>query len=211
MLLAFVYGVIHSLGPGHAKALFVSHTLTRPTPVRRIVSAAALFSLTHAGVAIVLFLLLRMLLGLGQGDIEVYSQKMFKMSGILVLVAGLLLAVSSYIENMTESSLKSALHGASSLKTIAVFAGLAPCPGAFLILVFTSIIGILPVGLCAVGAVSLGMAATVSAIASAGGLLASRLANEKLKRHHATFGKALRFTGAGAIMTIGALMFFADA
>ncbi len=206
LLLSFFYGVIHSLGPGHAKALFISHTITRPTPVHRIIVAAALFSATHAGIAIALFLTLRMLLGLGQGDVELYSQKMLAVSGVLVLIAGLFLAASSSIENKAESSLKRTLHGASSLQAVAVFAGLAPCPGAFLILVFTSIIGILPIGLFAVGAVSVGMAATVSVIASAGGLLSNRLARKKFKRSHALLGKALRLAGAGAIATIGVLM-----
>jgi hypothetical protein len=47
LILAFLYGIIHSLGPGHAKALFVSHGLTRATPLRSTWVAGCFFIYPH--------------------------------------------------------------------------------------------------------------------------------------------------------------------
>lgn len=206
LLLSFIYGIVHSLGPGHAKMLFLSHTLARPATIRQTWLAGGLFSLTHAGTSIALFLVLRLLLGAGQGEIDRYSTNMLRLSGALVLAAGVLIVVSDRLERMVNTSVRRLAKRASTLSTVAVFAGLAPCPGAFLILVFTSILGMLPAGLLAVGAVSLGMAVTVSVVTTAGGLLAARVAADHPTRRVAMAGTLLRRAGAVAIMLLGVAM-----
>jgi ABC-type nickel/cobalt efflux system permease component RcnA len=206
LLLSFIYGIVHSLGPGHAKVLFLSHTLARPATIRQTWLAGGLFSLTHAGTSIVLFLVLRLLLGAGQGEIDRYSRNIVRLSGGLVLAAGVLIVVSDRLERVVHTSVQRLAKRASGLSTVAVFAGLAPCPGAFLILVFTSILGMLPAGLIAVGAVSAGMAVTVSSVTTAGGLLAARVATHHPTRRAAVAGRILRLAGAGMIMLLGVAM-----
>ncbi|MBD3314677.1 MAG: hypothetical protein GF344_02720 [Chitinivibrionales bacterium] len=206
LFLSFIYGMVHSLGPGHAKVLFLSHTFARPSTIRQTWLAGGLFSLTHAGTSIALFLVLRLLLGAGQGDINIYSRKMMRISGALVLVAGILIVASTRLEHLVNTSVQRLVKRASGLTTVAVFAGFAPCPGAFLILVFTSILGMLPAGLIAVGAVSLGMAVTVSTVTSAGGLLAARISGDQRIRRAAVLGKIIRFAGATGIILLGLAM-----
>ncbi|MFW6254840.1 MAG: nickel/cobalt transporter [Chitinivibrionales bacterium] len=208
LLMAFIYGVIHSLGPGHAKVLFMSHTLSRPTPVKAAWGAGTIFSATHTGMAILIFLVLRKLLGLGQVQSELYSSRLLMLSGVLIMVAGAMVLFSSYLEDIAQSAAGRIVRGASSLPAVAVVAGLAPCPGAFLILTFSSIIGILHVGILAVVAVSLGMALTVSVIGSLGGVIGGSLFQEKNRPAMQLLQKGARFLGGAAIVLIGAMMVF---
>lgn len=168
LLVAFAYGAVHSLGPGHAKSLFVSYTLARPTTAAETWAAGGLFALTHTGMALVSFTILRQLLHQEQGRIEEYSRSMLRASGGLVVLAGVIVLIAPLLEGMAEAAVRRSLSKINKMGFLAVVAGLAPCPGAFLILVFSSVAGLLHIGIMAVVAVSLGMAITVSAFAHTG-------------------------------------------
>jgi ABC-type nickel/cobalt efflux system permease component RcnA len=199
LLFAFLYGIIHSIGPGHAKTLFISHGLSRASPFRATWIAGAIFSLTHTGSAVVLFMVFRILLGLGQKERDAFSHDMIVVSGILIIIAGIIIIISSLLEKKAHSAASRLLKRSTELIPVAIIAGLAPCPGAFLILTFSSVIQILPIGIAAVAAVSLGMAITVS---FAGKTVSSR-DNHPLWSTAAT---VIRYLAAVIIITIGLLM-----
>ncbi|MBN1603726.1 MAG: hypothetical protein JW915_19090 [Chitinispirillaceae bacterium] len=207
LFFAFLYGILHSLGPGHAKMLFISHGLSRASPFRTMWLAGALFSLTHAGSAIVLFIVFRKLLGLGQSHSDAFSQDMITMSGILIIVAGSMIFISSILEKKAQNTAGTILHRSSGIIPVAIVAGLAPCPGAFLILTFSSIIHLLPVGIAAVAAVSIGMAITVSFAGMAGSSLGKAVTG-KGGDHHIwhRIGTLIRYLAALIIILVGLLM-----
>jgi nickel/cobalt transporter (NicO) family protein len=206
VLLSFLYGIIHSLGPGHAKVLFISHSFSRPVSIRGIWGAGALFSVTHAGAAAAIFIIMRLFLGMGQAQSDLVSRKMLTMSGILVMVAGIIILASSYLEDTLESVAGRLLKKASGLWLVGFIAGLAPCPGAFLILTFSNIIGILPIGFIAVLAVSLGMALTVSTVTSIGSIMGQNVFRKNAKPGLLIAQRIVRYAGGGIIILIGALM-----
>jgi nickel/cobalt exporter len=206
LMLALVYGVVHSLGPGHGKLLFVSHTLARPSPRAAIWRAGALFAATHTGMALVAFLVLRVLLGQERGQIELYSQRMLRVSGILVALAGLLVLASPLLEKMVLAVAGRLSRSVASLNALAVIAGLSPCPGAFLILVFSSISGVLYLGVLAVVTVSVGMAVTVSMFGHLGGLVEAHLRTGQQNKVWLLLHDAVRYLGAAAIIALGLLM-----
>lgn len=208
LLFAFLYGIIHSLGPGHAKTLFISHGLSRASPFRETWIAGAVFSLTHTGSAIVLFTVFRMLLGLGQSERDVFSDDILTVSGVLIIIAGIIIVVSSLLEKKAHSAAGALLRRSTGLVPVAVIAGLAPCPGAFLILTFSSIIGILHLGIAAVIAVSFGMALTVSGAGLAGTGIGRLIAGRKKRRVWHVAGEVIRYLAAGAIISVGLLMVF---
>ena len=206
LLTSFIYGIIHSVGPGHAKALFVSHTMARPSSAATIWKAGGIFSITHIGTAVVLFLVLRETLGLTVANNDTVARKMIRLSGFLVITAGLMVLFSSILEHAFESAAGRLMNQMSGLSPTAFVAGLAPCPGTFLILTFSSIIGILPVGLFAVVAVSLGMAVTVGTAGSIGGLMARKVVRNGRSPGWRYVRNGISFLGGGAVIVIGILM-----
>ena len=203
---AFLYGIIHSLGPGHAKTLFASHGLSRRSSRRNTWIAATIFSLTHTGSAVILFTVVKLLSGTGRGEQELFTHDMMVLSGILIIVAGSIIMTSSFLERKARKAAGTVLRRSTSLPAVAVMAGLAPCPGAFLILTFSHIIGILPVGIAAVAAVSLGMAITVSLAGIAGSSIGNTLSTGKNSLILQKIGSLIRFPAAGMIIAVGILM-----
>ncbi|MBN1574993.1 MAG: hypothetical protein JW913_00470 [Chitinispirillaceae bacterium] len=208
LIMAFFYGIIHSLGPGHAKALFVSHGLTQATSFRSTWVAGAVFSLTHTGSSILLFFVVRAAFGGGLAESEIYSSRFITLSGVLVMVAGGIILFSSVIEGAANSVAGRLLRGSSSLPMVAVIAGIAPCPGVFLILSFSSIIGILHVGLAAVIAVSIGMAITVSIAGTVGSAVGGTVIRQSDRTFLPKLIKGIRCLGGVLILAIGALIAF---
>ena len=208
LLFAFLYGIIHSLGPGHAKTLFASHGLARGSPHRKTWIAGMLFSVTHTGSAILLFTVFRLLLGSSRSERDAFSHDMMVVSGILITVAGIIILFSSLLEKKAQSAAGTLLLRSTGLRTVAVIAGLAPCPGAFLILTFSHIVGILPVGIAAVVAVSLGMSITVSFAGMAGSGIGKRITTREHHQWLSISGTIIRYIAAVMIITVGLLMAF---
>ncbi|MFP4014176.1 MAG: hypothetical protein ACLFVQ_08845 [Chitinispirillaceae bacterium] len=205
ILLAFLYGIIHSLGPGHAKFLFISHAASQPTSISSTWKAGAVFSLTHIGSAILLFTFMRLVLGLNHQESDLYSERMVTLSGILIIMAGLVVIFSSIMEHSLQSIAKRHLGRVSNISTIAVFAGLAPCPGAFLVLVFSSIIGILHIGILAAVAISIGMAITVSTAGSLGCFIGTGIHRNGRNPTWKFFKTGIRYLGGLIIVLIGVM------
>jgi len=206
LLLSFLYGIVHSLGPGHAKTLFISHSLSRHTPLPQTWIAGSFFAVSHTGMALIIFLLLRSMLGLSQSDIEQHSLKMLSTSGVLVMIAGLIILVVPFFEHALQSKAKRILRGIVSLKALAVIAGLAPCPGAFLVLVFSSTIGLFYIGLFSVAAISLGMALTVSIMGTLGGAIGNGMSKGKNLFIWNTFLTGIRIVAGLVIVAMGIVM-----
>lgn len=205
VLLAFIYGIIHSLGPGHAKVLFASHAASQPTSLRSTWKAGAIFSITHIGSAILLFAVMRLILGISHTQSDVYSSRLLSLSGVLIIVAGMIVIFSSLIEESLQSMAKRFLGRLSSINSIAIIAGLAPCPGAFLVLVFSSMIGILHIGILAAAAISVGMALTVSIAGSLGSFISFSLHRKKADTFMRFFQQGIRYAGGVVIVLVGIL------
>jgi ABC-type nickel/cobalt efflux system permease component RcnA len=206
--ISFVYGIVHSIGPGHAKTIFFSHTLSGGTPFRGIWVSSTLFAITHTGMAIIAFLLLRLVLGLSQHDIEGQTLRILKASGYMVILAGCLILLSPFLEKVLHSKARQLVAGATGLQTLAVIAGLAPCPGAFLVLVFSEIIGFFLLGILAVAAISTGMAITVGTIGTIGGTIRKGIQSVGSKAVFSLLASAVRIASALLIIAIGCIMSF---
>lgn len=210
LFFAFIYGIIHSLGPGHAKTLFISHGVTRGSRHRATWIAGAVFSLTHTGTAILLFSIFKLLLGLQTHEQDIFSRNMITISGILIIIAGIIIIISSMLEKSAHTAAGRLLRRSTGLVPVAVIAGLAPCPGAFLIMTFSNVIGVLPVGVAAVIAVSLGMAVTVSFAGMAGSSIGKTVSGRNSHRIWYIIGNTVRYLAAGSIISIGLMMVLAS-
>ena len=151
---AFLYGILHALGPGHRKTVIFSLYLARRAPAWEPAMTGALLALLHAGAAIVLLLALRGVSGAISGradNVTVYMEG---------FAYALLIAVALYlVAQACRDLIRGKGHttgGAMSLGTI-LLTGAYPCPGAVLILVLSLTLDITGIGMLAVFAMSLGM------------------------------------------------------
>jgi nickel/cobalt transporter (NicO) family protein len=178
--LAFAYGVFHAAGPGHGKAIVASYVVANENALRRGALVASLAAALQGVMAVALVAIIALIL---QGSrqamtgavntIETISYAAIAVFGFWLLVRKVR---SLILIRMGESEACNHVHmpGPSEVMRwstkdtlAAIFAaGLRPCSGAVLILVFTLSQGVFWAGIAAVAAMSAGTAITTSGIAA---------------------------------------------
>jgi nickel/cobalt transporter (NicO) family protein len=181
MGLGFAYGVFHAAGPGHGKAIIASYIIANENALRRGAFIAALAAFVQGLVAIALVgtiaLILqgtRQTLTASAGLIEMSSYIMIVVFGLWLLgrkvralVALMRGADDHTCDHMHMPGPAQVTRWSRREAVTAVFAaGLRPCTGAVLILVFTLSQGVLLAGIGAVMAMSAGTALTTGGIAA---------------------------------------------
>lgn len=212
LALSFAYGVVHALGPGHGKAFAVSYFMSRPAGFRAGLALGNLTMAVHVLSATSLVLAGYFLLhGSGamtaesaRGALETASYGLLAGMGLFLAVHTLRAARNS--QGNTHSTPENADQG--SLALTAVFAGLAPCPGAALVLAYAVSQGIIWTGLAAMLAISLGMGLTTSgfalaAIGARGAMLSALRGQSRLL---GAASLALSMLGALGMTALGSLL-----
>jgi nickel/cobalt transporter (NicO) family protein len=179
--LGFAYGVFHAAGPGHGKAIVASYVVANEHALKRGAVIAALAALLQGLVAVVLVGAIAIVLGgtrqmmtSAVNWIETASYAAIALFGLWLLIRklrglyGLIRPEAAaahdhfHMPGPTE-----AMHWSKRDAAAAIFAaGLRPCSGAILILVFTLSQGVLWAGVAATFAMSAGTALTTSGIAA---------------------------------------------
>jgi ABC-type nickel/cobalt efflux system permease component RcnA len=168
LLLSFAYGFLHALGPGHGKTAVFSYFLSTRSPILHAVAAGLGIGLLHVGVvsALVLagYFLLRVTMSALVADATAVLRRLC--AGLLMAAGAILLARRLFQGHAhREAAGPSGKAGSvASLLTLVLGAGLVPCSGAVLILLFSLSVDSLGLGLLAVGSLSLGMGVTQSGI-----------------------------------------------
>ena len=218
LILSFVYGVVHALGPGHGKSIVFSYFLSRPGRYVHGVLMGNLITFVHVFSAVVIVLGFYLALKtVGLSSFEDVRGILEKISYALLMVLGLFLVLYKVRElkkgtltNLQEY--KTAEADFRQLTLVALATGLVPCPGAALILLFTITLDILVPGLFAMVCIALGMGVTTSLFAFFS--IASRntifRVTVKKQRIFAFSSAALSLLGACAITVIGSLLFFSQ-
>ncbi len=156
VLISFLYGLIHSLGPGHGKSLVAAYFLKEKQPLKKSLLLAGVISLIHSGSAIVLSILFSFVLTGIKGMMQIKMQGYFMFaSGLLICAIGLFFLITKIFfnkENEPEVVPKS-----KNLFLVGFSAGIVPCPAALMIMLITIAKGAPLIGLTAVIAISLGM------------------------------------------------------
>ncbi|HUL05155.1 MAG TPA: hypothetical protein VLV76_02415 [Candidatus Acidoferrum sp.] len=169
MLIAFVYGVLHALGPGHGKAVVLAYFLSRDGSVLRGLRMGAQIALLHVISAVVIVVVVHWLLAV------TFAQPIDQLQFLKVASYGAITVIGSI---MVARALR-AVHrpaadagghdchhhhadGARDLLSIAI--GLIPCSGAVLVLIYALANGLLLSGLVMAACIAIGMALTLSAI-----------------------------------------------
>ncbi len=217
LLLAFAYGVIHALGPGHGKVFVSTYFLSRRATVLQGAIIGSLIGGLHVLSATILVLLFFFILKTGAlGSVTDTGTYLQQISAALIFVVGLFLAgksmrtlVSGRVEPHGETA--PGPSGTRNVVSLGLAVGLVPCPGAALILFFSITLDILPAGLLAMVFLAAGLALTTTAFALVS-LLARRIVEKVAVAPTRWVGPRLTtlpaLIGAVFITLLGAVLFF---
>ncbi|MES1151364.1 MAG: sulfite exporter TauE/SafE family protein, partial [Dongia sp.] len=226
LLIGFLYGVFHALGPGHGKTVIVGYFLGRHAHPLRGIAMASWISLAHVIGAIVIVTVVHFILAesLASPVDEVDGLRVFSYAAILLIGIGML--VSALRGGHTHAQAHGDNHGHvhdahcghnhglpgghKEQGLLGFAAGFIPCSGAILILVFALTNGIILSGIAMTLAIAVGMAITLS-VMGVGSILVRhqlvlRLPQSTIaSRAFSLFGPVL-VTVIGAVLLSGALL-----
>ncbi len=214
---AFLYGVIHAAGPGHGKAFACAYFASRPAGLADAGLFSAIAMASHVMSAAVLVLggayVLRMS---GALAVEQYGAWLVTASYGLLAVVGLVFTINAVLELRRNWNTALACPTTTSsgrrggLVTTAVAVGLAPCPGAAIVLVYALTQGLLLQGMAAMVAIAVGMSVTTTAVAYAA-LLARRGFSAATGDRRTLFARGhglLTLMGSLVLLGAGVLLLF---
>ena len=163
LLTAFIYGVLHSAGPGHGKTIVATYFFKEKHPIIKSISLSALISTIHTLTAIILALLLSFVFTGIRGLFRIKLQSYFIFSsGSMILLLALTFLIIKLIN--FKKGHKHSVEFKKNMFFTGLSAGIIPCPVSMMVMLFTISNGIPVIGLAVVLSSSLGMFLLLSII-----------------------------------------------
>lgn len=214
-LFAFLYGVIHSVGPGHGKAVALSYILTCKPKLSQSLIFGNLVALTHGFSGIFLVLSVKFILHTsitGSLDSVTYITQIISFS--LISLMGIAIVIKSlhnwFKKKSTEARKQTWLFASPFTTAFAV--GLIPCPGVVMVMLFAISLNLTGLGVILGFCIAAGMASTITLIVIAG--MSGKSAILKLSNRHERLRGILEYsieTIAGLIITsLGLILLLAN-
>ena len=188
--IAFIYGVVHALGPGHGKLLVSSYFLRNNRSYKEAFKMGYLISLIHTlsalSISFILYYLLEVVFSQTFQEVSFYMRKI---SALLIIGVAIYLFFEQHKEHYREERTQ------KSDLSIALSAGVIPCPGVMTIILFSILLGNISVGIAAAVFMSAGMGLTISLSAIAATATRSHTPSK--------FSKAFPLVGSVMILLLG--------
>jgi nickel/cobalt exporter len=208
--LAFIYGVLHALGPGHGKLVIVGYFLGRQARIGRGLVMGTQIAIFHVISAILVVALADLLLRRGFGGAPAEAPAVRLVSYGLILVIGLWMLVRAVRrERHGADHIHDAACGCTARPAesglLSLGVGMVPCTGALLVMLYALANDILLAGVMLVTAIAAGMAITMGAL----GLLAvlgRGLVAERLGGGSPMLVRTLDVGGAVLVILVGAAL-----
>ena len=228
---AFLYGMIHALGPGHGKFVIMSYFMGREVYVLRGLVMAAQMAVVHVIAAVVIVwvadILLKTSLGIGLADVPGIR------AGSFLIIAGIGIYMlyqavrgsggHTHTHNHTHDHnhhhhghSHDHPHGASHATEgglVALAVGMVPCPGAVLVMLYAIANDMIYPGFLLVAAMSVGIGLTI-AILGVATILLRQFATRFIENSSggvavARFRLLSNTIGALLVTAVGTVSFFA--
>ncbi|MDX9785025.1 MAG: hypothetical protein RBT72_09820 [Spirochaetia bacterium] len=164
--MAFLYGALHALGPGHRKTVVFAIYLSRPSPWWEPIAMSLGLAGLHGGSAVALIFIFRGVSGAISASTDAVAAYMEGFAYLSLIAVALFLLIRA-IADLAKG--KSQRQSQLSLGAL-MLTGVYPCPGAILVLVLSLSLDILSLGIAAVLAMSIGMALPIALFAYLGWL-----------------------------------------
>ena len=161
LAIAFTYGFVHAMGPGHGKAIVALYFTSNKSDYKKAFKMGYMISIIHAFSALIftfgIFFILKTMF---RKNFNEFSEIAMQISAVMIIGVGLYLVYEAYKsrkekEQRLEKSSKSEV-------AIAFSAGVVPCPGVMTIVLFCIVLGQYTLGILSAIAMSIGMGLTIS-------------------------------------------------
>ncbi|HAG53161.1 MAG TPA: hypothetical protein DCL21_05175 [Alphaproteobacteria bacterium] len=219
---AFVYGILHTLGPGHGKMVVGTYFLTQQASFLQGVWLGVKTAFAHVGGAVVLVFTTDLALRSVVMDPDQHMYLLKNISFSLIILVGFVMFTQAVLHATGKVKSTgcshcnhSAQHGHKHHKKdtfIALAIGCIPCTGSLLILLYAMANDILFLGLSMVVFVALGMAVTMIILGIVT-ILGKKKLIDKLftgSKHAHKSKIALETSGAVCIMLVGSLLLWVN-
>lgn len=227
LLFAFLYGIVHAMGPGHGKTLVASYFLANERSCSKALFISLAIGAVHTFSAFLLtlfiYFVLSTLLAQFLDDAIFYTTKI---SALIIISIALYLLYKKHtlykgIQNASKTPSFSfstePVHvdscACSSCKVdknstdfaLIVSAGIIPCPGTTTIFIFAISMGLYYAGFIAALVMSLGMSSVIFFSALLSTIVRTKFlgTSQKLKKY-------LEFASLGLILLLGGVLLFAS-
>ena len=229
ILVAFGYGLVHTLGPGHGKAVVISYFVGDGGSLRKGFAMGIMIAITHVLSSIIVVLVMDFAVrqATGQAPSDYRAIRLGSYALIIVIGAVMLRSAIQALRHSRKtehshaghdhhhehhdclacSALEKKTKGAGTWLALAV--GVVPCTGALLVLLFGVANDLLFPAILMVAAISAGMALAMSGIGVLA-ILGRRMAFRRMKddeAKRARFTSGLRIAGAALVLVIGTFLF----
>jgi len=160
LLICFLYGIFHALGPGHAKTLVSSYVMGSKINMKQTFAFGSFVALGHAMTAfvivVVLFYIMKTPIISG---FSTSSTFLSKGAYSIVLFLGLFMLYKKFSRHTHSHN-----HSDRGVIVSALAVGLIPCPGAMVLTIFAVTGGTVLAGFISVLAMAVGMAITITSV-----------------------------------------------
>ncbi|PSW22980.1 hypothetical protein C9I94_17525 [Photobacterium swingsii] len=232
--LSLLYGILHSLGPGHGKVIVSTYVATHPTKVAASLWITLLSALMQAIVAISLVSILRFIYQTSMRDISAHADTFVTGSFYAVIILGLGLITRSLrtLWQMQTSKKRPKAAGCATqtcchhhasatsmnqatskkeLASIIASIGIRPCTGAIMVLLFANMVDMYWLGVISAIVMALGTALTTSTLAMmtiSGKKLVQFYLKSTPNTHSALtdFRPIIQIIGGAALVILGMVM-----
>ena len=178
--IAFIYGVIHAIGPGHGKLLVSSYFLSNGKDYKKAFKLGYMISIVHTisalTITLVTFFILKTMLSKTFNET---SAIITKISGFLILGIAIYLIYETFFQKEQEEKVSEKDIKKKEI-VLAISAGIIPCPGVMTIVLFSIMVSKLYIGVLSAILMSIGMGFTISLSA----ILATKIKQVTNKKHN---------------------------
>ncbi|MCK4532231.1 hypothetical protein KAU39_00465 [bacterium] len=178
ILISFLYGFIHALGPGHGKTITFSYFLAKQADIKKGIIVGSLIAFLHVFSALVIVLILYLIVQQAYLiSFENLSRTIKLISYALIALIGLFLLIKAFIDlgkfidlrkrkknSVLEEDISYSKINTKNIIPVAFAVGMIPCPGAVIILLFSISMDVLKVGVISIFSMAMGMAVTISLV-----------------------------------------------
>lgn len=212
---AFLYGVIHSTGPGHGKAVALSYILTCKPKLSQSLVFGNIVALTHGFSGIILVLSVKFILHASiTRSLETMTYVTQIISFSLISMMGLILFLKSmqnwFKKVPAEDQKQTKLFTNPFVTAFAV--GLIPCPGVVMVMLFAISLNLTGLGVFLGSCIAIGMASTITLIVLAGmsGKAAVLRLSSRNKKAHNILKNSIETIAGLLVASLGIILLFAN-
>jgi len=159
--IAFIYGLVHAIGPGHGKALVALYFTSNKSDYKKAFKMGYMISIIHAISALIFtFGIFYILKTMFRKNFNEFSDIAMQVSAVMIIGVGIYLIYEAYSSRKEKE--KRLKKSNKSEIAVAFSAGVVPCPGVMTIVLFCIVLGQTALGILSAIAMSIGMGLTIS-------------------------------------------------